>query len=474
MEGQVNYYSLDEIISVSVSEDRLDACIQFQKVEEGLKLRARDLEDLLAQHGVVYGIRKDVLDKIVASPEQYRIDQIVVARGDAPINGENGFIRMLYNLERERAKPTQMEDGTVDYREINQLNNVQKGQPIAERIAPKEGTPGKAVTGEVLIAKNGKEAQFKLGKNVVTDKEKNTMYAAIDGLVTKTDRDKVNVFPVYEVNGDIDYSVGNIDFVGTVVIRGNVLPGFKVKAAGDIRVVGGVEAGELFAEGSIEITEGILGQNKGVVIAGKNVKTSFVQDAEITAKEDVLVSQSIMHSHVRAGANVICHGTKGLIVGGIVQAGEKVKARTVGNTMSTATVIEVGVLPELREELGEVRGKLRESKDNLDKTEKALTLLDQLAASGQLSGEKLAMRIRLTNSKKQTLEEIDELKERVIEIEKSLEGAVKAEVEVTATIYAGTKVVIGRYTRFVKDPVRMVKFCINEGEVTMLSHTSKG
>ena len=46
------------------------------------------------------------------------------------------------------------------------------------------------------------------------------MYAALDGLLTKTEKGKINVFPVYEINGDVDYSIGNIDFVGTVVIRG--------------------------------------------------------------------------------------------------------------------------------------------------------------------------------------------------------------------------------------------------------------
>ena len=58
------------------------------------------------------------------------------------------------------------------------------------------------------------------------------MYAAIDGLVTKTDKDKLNVFPVYEVNGDVDYNIGNIDFVGTVVIRGQYtdrIPGESVR-----------------------------------------------------------------------------------------------------------------------------------------------------------------------------------------------------------------------------------------------------
>ena len=78
-------------------------------------------------------------------------------------------------------------------------------------------------------------------ENVVCNAEMTIMYAAIDGLFTLTGGETINVFPIYEVNGDVDYHTGNIDFVGTVVIRGNVLTGFRIRAAGDIRIVGGVE-----------------------------------------------------------------------------------------------------------------------------------------------------------------------------------------------------------------------------------------
>src|SRR5690606_680953 len=138
-----------------------------------------------------------------------------------------------------------------------------KGQLIAERIPAKEGTEGRAVTGEVLFSKKGKEARFRLGKNVIVNEDQSAMYAAIDGLITKTEREKINVFPIYEINGDVDYKVGNIDFIGTVVVRGNVLSGFRIRAAGDIRVVGGVEGAELYADGSVEISAGILGFHKG-------------------------------------------------------------------------------------------------------------------------------------------------------------------------------------------------------------------
>jgi uncharacterized protein (DUF342 family) len=145
-----------------------------------------------------------------------------------------------------------------------------------------------------------------------------------------------------------------------------------------------------------------------------------------------------------------------------------VRARTIGNTLSTATTIEVGVAPELRNELNQLRTQQRQQSENLDTTNKALALLDQMAAAGQLTGEKLLMRSKLATTKRQTMEEIEIVKERILEIEKLLEDTENARVEVINNIYGGTKIVIGRYTRFVKEPCARVYFKFADGEITML------
>jgi len=462
---------LAECMQVTISDDKMQAYLVFKRVEGDLKFSARELEQFLLAQGVKSGFQSDTIYLISQRPQDFYFSQNVVATGTPPVAGQDGYINVLYGDDSDGGRehrPTEREDGSVDYREVMRLANVKAGQLIAERVPPKPGVPGKAVTGEDVAPKEGKETHFKIGKNVVVNPEKVAMYAAIDGLVTKTDKDKLNVFPVFEVNGDVDYNIGNIDFVGTVVIRGNILTGFRVKASGDIRVTGGIEGAEVESEGSIEISGGIIGSNKGFVKAGRNIRCSFIQEGNVVAGDEVFVTQSIMHSNVRAGRWVKCMGAKGLIVGGTIQAGERVTARMIGNTMSTATVIEVGVRPELRQELGELRASMRQLADSLDKTEKALSLLDQLAAAGQLSGDKLALRVKLTATKRQTAEELQNAKERVLEIEKTLEDATTARVDAVHTLWGGTKIVIGRYTRFVKDSTQRVSFRFSDGDIAMV------
>ncbi|MBW4083271.1 DUF342 domain-containing protein [Paenibacillus sp. S150] len=462
----IGNYALSQYLNITFSEDKGIAYLQFSKKDENFSCTIEDLESFLHSHNIRYGIQRDILQRISSNPEEYFFNRVPIAIGQPSVNGTDGRVMFTVDLEEDR-KPQEMADGKVDYKDLVRLHNVRKGQLIAKIIPPEPGKPGIMVTGEELPFKPGKEAHFKVGKNVLVDQEETAMYAAIDGLVTLTDKGKINVFPVFEVNGDVDYSTGNIDFVGTVVIRGNVLTGFSVKSAGDIRVVGGVEGAELISGGSIEITGGIIGYNKGLVSAGKNVKVSFIQDGNVVAGEDIIVSQSVMHSNIRAGHDVLCNGAKGLIVGGIVQAGERVVARTIGNTMSTATAIEVGVVPELRNEINELRVELRHLLENEDKTNKALYLLNQLANNGQLSPDKMALRVKLNATKQSHMREEKKIKERVLEIEKLLEDTGRARVEVIKTIYGGSKIVIGRYTRFVKDPTERVVFIYSEGDITL-------
>ncbi|WP_054958250.1 DUF342 domain-containing protein [Paenibacillus dakarensis] len=461
-------YALDQYFNVTFSDDKTVAYLQMTKWDKDFNCSKEALEQFLRGHQIRYGLQHDTLGRIVSHSEEYQYSRAPIAIGTEPVHGENGRIELKVEIgEKEHLRPLETVDGKVDYKEISRLNNVKKGQLIAIRIPPKPGVPGTALTGEDIPCKPGKEAHFKIGKNVVVNPENTAMYAAIDGLLTKTEKEKINVFPVYEINGDVDYSIGNIDFVGTVVIRGNVLTGFRIKAAGDIRVTGFVEGAELEAEGSIDISGGIIGYNKGYVKAGQHVKSSFVQDGNVMAGADITVNQSIMHSNIRAGQNVVCNGTKGLIVGGTVQAGEKVIARTVGNTMSTATVIEVGVLPELRNEITELRVQQKQIVESMDKTDKALYLLNQLAAAGQLSPDKMALRVKLNATKKSNMAEQAEIKDRMLEIERTLEDTGRARVDIVKTIYGGSKIVIGRYTRFIKDPTQRVSFYYHEGDISM-------
>lgn len=87
----------------------------------------------LKQNGIIFGIKEDVVHTLVENPIY---DQnILIAEGMAPINGKNGEIHFLVDIHKDR-KPIIMEDGSVNYRDLDYIENVHKGQKLCEITQP--------------------------------------------------------------------------------------------------------------------------------------------------------------------------------------------------------------------------------------------------------------------------------------------------------------------------------------------------
>jgi uncharacterized protein (DUF342 family) len=452
--------SLAEMVKVKISRDKMEATMELA-LEGDVRVTYEELRGILEQNRITHGLDEELLREVAASPYLFVNEPLVIARGTPPIPGKDGQIEFLVQSS-EKKGPQEREDGSVDFYNVLQLLNVEKGQLLAKKIPPVKGTPGRNVSGEEVPAKEGKEARFQVGKNVLLDQEKKHAYAAMEGQVSITENGKLNVLSVFEVKGDVDFSVGNIDFVGSVVVHGNVHPGFTIKAGGDIRIAGSVESATLQARGSIEIRGGIIGHHKGTITAGVDVKAGFIQNAIVKAENDIIVSQMIMHSQVSAGHDVICKATKGLIVGGTVQAGEKVIAKIIGNAINTMTTIEVGANPALRGELQQLKKDIKQFAESIEKSDQGLRFLDQLALQGKLTPEKRAMQIKFTNAKLLAEKKLSQAKAKKNEIEEKLNGLEKARVECLGVIYSGTKLVFGNAIRFVKENHSKVAFILAE------------
>lgn len=440
--------------------------LKLDELDDQIALNVDQMKLFLETKNIAYGIDHQLLEQICNHPKEYSGKTLIIAKGKKPIDGKDGYIEWSLAKNSEN-KPKELEDGRVDYYSMGQIANFKKGQLIAKRIRAIEGEPGKDVTGKILPARKGKEAYLKPGKNVVLDEDKDNIYAAIDGQVVITDQDKINVFPIYEVNGDIDFSIGNIDFLGTVVVRGNVPDGFKIHAGGDIKIYGNVEGAELIAKGDILIQQGILGHRKSFVQSDGNIKTSYILDGKVQAGENIEVSQSIMHSEVSAGKKVICKGVKGLIVGGRIQAGESVAAISIGNQMATQTQIEVGVNPLLRKELQSIQKEKEELLETLDKVNKALQLLERMEKEGmRLPPEKIMMRVQLLKQQLEINNKLMEFAAREQELGEVYKSLGNATIEVSKTIYPGVKLMIGKAVKYIKLESQHLKFILDEGEIT--------
>ncbi len=88
-----------------------------------------------------------------------------------------------------------------------------------------------------------------------------------------------------------------------------------------------------------------------------------------------------MHSQIACKGNINLIGKRGLIVGGICRAGKEIKAKTIGSSMATSTILEVGTDPYALERKEKLKQELEIAEENLDKITKSLNLLENLKKS---------------------------------------------------------------------------------------------
>lgn len=329
-------------------------------------------------------------------------------------------------------------------------------------ILPKEGKHGYKVTGELIPYKRGKKFPLRYGKNVRLLDNGVSLVAGKDGLVELKDG-RVIVFDLFEVP-NVDSKVGNVYFNGTVLVRGNALNGFQIKADGDVEVKGVVEGAYIENTGDVIVKQGIQGYNKLTVKTRGNITTKFVENSIMEAGRNI-TAEAIMHSKIISKQNIIVIGKKGLIVGGICRASKEIRAKTIGSTMATTTILEVGTDPDIKQKSKDLKSSIDEIQDNLNKVIKSLNLLDNLKKANILDDKKADMYIKLLRTKNNLVEELDSLRKQLDAIKEDKENLFKSRIKVSDTIYPGVKIIMGNSTYFVRDEMKRCTFYRDEGNI---------
>lgn len=438
--------SVNSTVSVLVAPDRMKAYVTFTPPENGRMLTMEEVLEALSKSGVIFGINRTNLETIVKYPVYN--EMLSVAEGIPPVGGQNGRIEFHFDTKRD-GKPTIMEDGRVDFRELNLIQSVNQGDVLCTLIPPVPGTVGKTVLGTDVPAQEGKPVVLPKGRNVGVSEDGLNLVAGISGQVSYMDG-KVNIFATYEVSADVDNSTGNIYFVGNVVIRGNVLSGFAVEAGGNVEVWGVVEGAVIKAGGDIILRRGMQGMGKGLLTSGGDIIARYIEHSNIEAKNNIK-SEAIMHSNIKCGNKLELSGRKGLLVGGSCKVGKEITAKVIGSHMATVTEIEVGVDPTLRERYKAMREEVNVMETDMKKAEQAVTLLRKLEAAGVITPDKQEMLAKSVRTKVYLANRITELKEELALIENNLQQDANGKIRCYNFIYPGTRVTIGSCHMFVRE-----------------------
>lgn len=418
----------------------------------------------IRKNGVVNGLDEIVLRSIFNDSSYDQ--EIIFARGLAAKPGKDGEIKFFFSLKKD-LKPETDEKGNADFRNINILVNVSKGDRLVEVTPPLPGVLGKDVQGKKIVPKSGKMYKLPIGLNTeISADNENILIASKDGNVNMLEG-RVNVDDVFEVAKDVDFSTGNIDYIGSLMIKGGVKAGFEVKAGGDIEIGGIVEDAKVIAGGNVIVKGGFIGKNEGLIKAGGDVILKFCTNQNIEAEGKIIIGEAVMHSKLISNDEIEVAGRKGMIVGGYTSARNKVTASQLGNYQEVATEVVVGVNEELEKKLKDIINEIVKNEANYDNILKALKVLERKKKILQsLPPDQDAM-LKKLNILSKSLPDQKNLYEAQREnlIEEINQFASESEIDVALKIYKGVMVRIMDKRKVINSELNRTTFKLIDAEV---------
>lgn len=456
----------DASLAIDISKDDIVATVTaMAPAMGGAEISADMIVRALETQGVVVGIENDKIDEFVDNPVYGAPCE--VAHAIMPHNGNDAYMQYNFEIDSSKLRAKETEDGKVNFKELNQIQNVVKGQPLAVKIPLEKGKGGKTLGGNYMEAKDGRDIKIPLGQNVELDKDGVTVIASIAGRVMFEDG-RIKVDPVIEYDS-IGIKTGNIEFLGSVIVKGNVDDGYNLKATGNIEIGGTVGKSSLISEhGNIIVARGIFGHDEGSVKCGKSLWTKFIQSAKVEVEDFCIVSDSIMNSEVSAMKRIILNGKKAQITGGHLFATEEIAAKNIGSPGGgTETILEVGFDPRLKHRLEELQNNQNALVKELEEIENNILSLENIKKQRRvLPPDKqksldacYARKDQIANETEEITGEMNQIQEKLREMKQI--GKVKA----SGNVYSGVKIYIRDTLQEVRNDMKSLTFFMEGGFV---------
>ena len=452
----------DGSMHVEVSSDEMKATVYFDAPRySGRHMDFDDIINAMKNSGIVYGVNEKRINDYLSEMNYSR--PLVAAEGTLPKNGEDAYVE--YKVRIENKIDFSEIDGRVDFKDLNLIENVVTGQLLAVKVPAEQGIQGRTVTNRLLPARSGRDTSIQHGEGTILSDDGRELTAEKNGqVVLKAGR--IIVDDVLVIQGDVNMETGDILMLGSILITGNVLDNFKVKASGNIEVRGSVQKAFLEAEGDIIVKGGINGRDEGrVETTGGTVYAKFVRSSRLIAEKNVIGTEELLNSRVDAGKLIYCNGKRAQISGGVLRAGEEVNARAIGADSYIRTEIFVGLNPKVLQQLNDLESVLKETAEELEKLSKDITTLNNRRRTTALTEEQKEMLSsytsrseKLEERKQEVFSEMEELREYMKMIEQK--GLVSAE----KNLYPGVEIFVKDQKLKINDEYSDVRITFEGGD----------
>ncbi len=353
-------------ITILISSDKMQATLQL---DQSFNSESLATESIIAQ-ALAQAIQhsQSLNQRAEEAVEAYRAFdfskgkafRFLIAEGTPPYHGKNQAFQLSPELQliHDQAKtkltdPPEIpeaedaaegEPEALDHRERTAFMIVKAGQKIGQVTHPTPGSDGVDVCGNNVPAKPGKSGAVSLDQNSVSCHNDGAVYAKVAGRVA-IDGKLLSISPTLTINGAVDYSTGNIDFPGNIVIAGGIKDGFEVQSGKTISANGLVEAATLTSSRDVILKVGMSGRDKGSIFAARDLTATYLDKCSCEVGRDLIVENDICDCRI-----IVSHETKSptaTLMGGELSSLKDCQLKQVGTDAGTKTILTLGRVPDI-------------------------------------------------------------------------------------------------------------------------------
>ena len=413
--------------SISTSSDRMKGYIQI--FGKGTELTMDDIVAGVKEAGFTRGVSRKVVETILEG--KHGKEPVLFARGVEPQDGEDGWYEFFFRTELEK-KPIELEDGSVDYQNVEWFEVVEENQKLVEYHPAGDGTPGFNIFGEKIPAKKGKDLQPIKGNEIKISDDNRFYYANMGGRIIYDDM-KIEITRLFIIE-ELTLATGNLEFDGSVLVKGNIGCDTSLKATEDIVIDGFVEAAEVVCGGSVMFRQGMNASGEGTVKAGSYVAGKFFEAVNIECEGEIQADY-FLNCNLLAKEKITVSGKKGSIAGGNAYAMQGFIARNVGNRVGLATYLRVGINDKVLREQVELEDDVKNTAKSIQQLKHARNEFEtQFSVEECLQLEKYNKIVAVLESQEERFEQLERESEDMAEYMTRLR---KAQIVVNNTLFEG-------------------------------------
>lgn len=450
--------ALADLMRVEISDDRMSASIVVEAGGTPEPLDAPYAESLLSNRDIPptrerSAIIRHLLERYALSPNETH--RVQIASGISPVEGANARLEIEPGLDLKNRDETAVianadgeEQGRVDHHGRSRLRGVVVGQVIGRVHPSRPGTDGMDVFGHVVRAKTPRSLPIVVEESVAVAPD-GTLTARVAGVVELNER-RLRISDTLVVQSDVDFSVGNIEFPGHIVVHRGMRDEFVLRGGGDVRIADLVEAADVQAGRDVVLETGMSARGKGQLRAGRDLRAKYLADAKVVVARDIHVTKDISNCDLRIGRHL--RGKACTVMRGEAWVGLTCEIAHLGTDAHVATTIVLGKFEVLEEA---ARQALKLAPDVLAQHERSANALSTLQrATGRLTARQAEELTELQFQCTRDEGTLRQLERGVRTIAYQMAKFAKAELVVHGIIYPGVRVFLGGYCVEFYQPLR--------------------